>query len=102
MTIAVRRQAGLKPEIVTGMMGPQMRLALDMPVDINTASASDLRLIPGIGEKTAAKIIAFRQERKRLRNIDELLAVKGIKEKRLAHLKRYLCVAADTTANRGK
>jgi len=102
MAIAVRRQAGLKPEVVTGMMGPEMRLALDMPVDINTASASDLRLIPGIGEKTAAKIIAFRQERKRLRSIDELLAVKGIKEKRLARLKKYLCVAVDTATGRGE
>lgn len=102
MTIAIRRPAGLKPEVVTGMMGPEMRLALDMPVDINTASASDLRLIPGIGEKTAAKIIAFRQERKRLRNLDELLAVKGIKEKRLAHLKKYLCVAADKATDRGE
>ena len=94
MSIAVIRTAFGKPEAAIGPMTPATRLALELPIDVNAASASDLRLIPGIGPKTAEKIIALRQERKRFRTLEELAAVKGIKEKRLERFRKYLYVDA--------
>jgi competence protein ComEA len=68
------------------------RLALGMPIDINGATEDELLLIPGIGEATARKILELRTLVVRFRNIDELTAIKGIKEKKLVKLKKYLYV----------
>lgn len=66
------------------------RLALGMPIDINLATKDDLLLIPGIGEITAQKIYELRRKKIRFANIEELMEVDGIKEKKLAKLKQYL------------
>lgn len=71
-------------------MDNSRRLALGMPIDLNLATENDLLLIPGIGEVTAQKILTLRNRKIRFRTIEELMEIKGIKEKRLAGLKRYL------------
>ena len=57
------------------------------PVDLNTATQAQLEVLPGVGPKMAERIIAYRTENKRFRNVDELDEVKGIGEKRMATLK---------------
>lgn len=61
------------------------------PVNINTAPASVLQLLPGIGEKTAQKIIDYRTASP-FRSVDEIVKVKGIGPKKLAIMKAYLTV----------
>ena len=78
--------------IAIGKMKAAQALALDIPLDINGLNYEDLLLIPGIGEKTAAIIVEFREKKGALRKIEELMEIEGIKEKRLAALKRYLFV----------
>ncbi len=68
------------------------RLALGLPVDLNSLSEEELLLIPGIGVKLAAQVVQLRQERGRFEEISDLTAVRGIKEKRLNDLKKYLTV----------
>jgi hypothetical protein len=68
------------------------RLALGMPVDLNGVTEEDLILIPGIGEKTAGKIILFRNKKGFYKSIEELADIEGIKEKKLAGLRKYLYV----------
>jgi competence protein ComEA len=68
------------------------RLALGLPVDLNRASEGDLSLVPGIGERMAAQIVQLRIERGEFRNLSDLMAVPGIKEKKLNGLKDYLIV----------
>ncbi len=68
------------------------RVALGAPVDLNLATKDDLIIIPGIGEKTAEKILAMRTQKGRFKNIEELMEVKGIKRKKLAKFKQYLVV----------
>jgi len=92
MRIDIRRSSGDRPEAVISPMAAPTRLALDLPIDVNTASVTDLILVPGIGPETAERIVAFRSEKKRIRCVDELMAVKGIKEKRLERLRKYLTV----------
>ncbi len=73
-------------------MAAGKRLALGIPIDINRSSIQDLVLVPGIGEKTAEKILDHRNTNGRFSKLDELMLVKGIKEKRFAKLRRYLCI----------
>jgi len=80
------------PGIRVEPMAAGKRLALGIPIDINRSSMQDLVLIPGIGEKTAEKILDLKRENGMFRKLDELMLVKGIKEKRLEKLRRYLCV----------
>jgi competence protein ComEA len=47
-------------------------------VDVNSADQSALESLPGIGEKTAQAILAYREEHGPFHNLDELDAVKGI------------------------
>jgi competence ComEA-like helix-hairpin-helix protein len=68
------------------------RLALGMPIDLNGATEDDLLLINGIGIKTADRILKFRSEKKRFRDIEQLMEIEGIKDKKLAKLRKYLYV----------
>jgi competence protein ComEA len=60
------------------------------PLDINSATASELEGLPNIGPKTAERIIAYRTSNGRFRSVEELDNVKGIGEKTLAKLKPYV------------
>ncbi|MDA3844847.1 MAG: helix-hairpin-helix domain-containing protein [Candidatus Kapabacteria bacterium] len=59
------------------------------PVNINTASKSELILIPQVGPKTAEKIIEYRQD-----NVfyepEDLLYIKGIGLKKLMKIKPFI------------
>ena len=57
------------------------------PLDLNTATAEQLDVLPGIGPTTAEKIIAFRQEHGAFHSLAELDAVPGIGASRIAQLK---------------
>jgi comEA protein len=59
-------------------------------IAINTANKNELMKLPGIGETTAERIIAFRQENGPFKNNTELLKVKGIGKKKLEQIKPYL------------
>jgi competence protein ComEA len=52
----------------------------------------ELISLPGIGDKTAKAIIAYREKNKRFRNISELLKVKGIGESKLNKIKKYIYI----------
>ena len=56
-------------------------------IGINTANASELQELPGIGPAKAAAILAYRNEHGPFSSVDELLEVKGIGEKTLQTLK---------------
>jgi len=60
-------------------------------VNVNAADWVTLALVPGLGETLAKRIVAEREQRGgRFASLDDLLAVKGIGEKRLARLRPYL------------
>ena len=62
-------------------------------VNLNTASASDLEGLPGIGAKTAARIVEYRQKNGPFKKIEELMNVKGIGEKAFLKLKSQVAVS---------
>ncbi|MGE5248405.1 MAG: ComEA family DNA-binding protein [Verrucomicrobiota bacterium] len=59
-------------------------------IDINKASQEEIAALPGISEATAAAVVAARKRRGGFRSPDELLEVKGIKEKRLKKILPFL------------
>ena len=59
-------------------------------VNINTATAEELRVIPYISDSIAQEIIRYRQEKGHIKDIDELLNVKGIGPAKLKRMKKYL------------
>ena len=61
-------------------------------VNINTASANDLEALPGIGAKTAARIIEYRQKNGPFKKVEELMNVRGVGEKSFLKLKAQLTV----------
>ena len=73
-------------------------------VNLNTAPASELATLPGIGERTAARIIEYRQKNGPFKKIEELMNVQGIGEKSFLKLKPQLTVstARQETANTSK
>jgi competence protein ComEA len=73
-------------------MGAAARLNFFLPVDINTASADELMLIPGIGTKTAEAVVEYRTIHKRIKNLDELSSLPGMGEKKLQALLPYISI----------
>ena len=65
-------------------------------VNLNQATAEQLKLLPGVGVKAAQAIVAFRQKHPFAR-IEDLVKVKGFKRKRFLKLKAYLAVSGETT-----
>ncbi len=68
------------------------RLALGMLIDINGVTEDDLLLIKGIGPATAQKILDLRRKLHCFKDMNQLMEIKGIKEKKLAEIKKYLYI----------
>ena len=62
-------------------------------VNLNTASATDLEGLPGIGAKTATRILEYRQKNGPFKKIEELMNVRGVGEKNFLKLKPQITVA---------
>ena len=63
-------------------------------VNLNTATAAQLESLPGIGAKTALRIVEYREKNGAFKKIEELMNVKGIGEKSFLKLKSRITVAA--------
>ena len=60
-------------------------------VNVNTADVTGLQRLPGIGPKTAEKIILHRQQNGPFRAPQDLLGVKGIGAKKLQDIYPHIC-----------
>lgn len=58
-------------------------------ININTADVYDLQRLPGVGEKRALDIIAWREEHGPFQTVDELTQVSGIGPGILEGLREY-------------
>ena len=67
------------------------------PINLNTATATDLQQVPGIGPSTAQKILDTRKSYGAFKSVDDLLAIKGIGPKKLEKMRKYLTVGKPST-----
>lgn len=78
--------------------GAQAAGTLSGVVNVNTASAAELQLLPGVGEARARAIVAERKSRGGFRRVDDLVEVKGIGDSLLERLRPFLTLSGQTTA----
>lgn len=83
--LAAAAQAGEGPAALTGQ------------VNVNTASAAELQLLPGIGEARARSLIELRKRRGGFKSVEELKDVKGIGDAGLARLRPFVRLDGRTT-----
>lgn len=61
-------------------------------VNINKADETELTNLPGVGKALAQRIIVYRKEKGKFKNIEELKNVSGIGEKKYESLKEYIYI----------
>lgn len=71
--------------------------AKERVVNINTADASQLALLPRVGPALSQRILDFRQENGEFAAPEELILVRGIGEKTFELLAPYVVVKGETT-----
>jgi competence protein ComEA len=81
------------PTILAAKKKPPAR-----PVNINTATSEELQQVPGIGPATAEKILQMRKSYGPFKSVDDLLAIRGLGQKRLDKMRKYLTVGKATAS----
>jgi len=87
--------------LLLGVAGPALaggNARLSGTVNVNTATAEQLQMLPGIGETRAQALLEQRERQGRFQRIDDLLAVKGIGGASLEALRPYVTLQGATTA----
>ena len=64
------------------------------PVNLNTASVAQLEALPGVGLKTAERIVEYRQKNGGFKRIEDVMNVRGVGEKGFLKLKPMLSVGS--------
>ena len=70
------------------------------PLNLNTATVTELAKLPGIGPAVAARIVEHRQKNGGFKKVEELMNVKGIGEKTFLKLKSLVTVTPPKTEGR--
>ncbi|MBR6556152.1 MAG: helix-hairpin-helix domain-containing protein [Clostridia bacterium] len=74
---------------------PASTPAVSYRLNINTATAEELTSLPGIGDKLAAQIVAYRTQNGAFNDPADIMKVSGIGEKKYAAIQDLICVAED-------
>ncbi len=76
----------------TSFLGAAER-APQKPINLNTATATELMQLPRVGAKTAERILAWRKQHGSFQRPEDLMNVKGIGEKGFLKLKPHVLVS---------
>lgn len=87
--IRVTRNAGASPELFIGTLPTAQRIVLNIPLNINSMTAAELELVPGIGSVLAERIVRYRQINGGRMEVKDLLAIEGIGDKKYIRLNKY-------------
>ena len=68
------------------------------PLNVDTATSEELQQVPGIGPATADKILQMRKSSGAFKNVDDLLAIRGLGPKRLEKMPKYFTVGETAKA----
>ncbi len=88
---AVPRTAPVLPSpMPTASFTVRQRYLLGEKVDINRASPEEISLVPGISDEVAGAVVTERHRRGGFRRPEDLLHVRGIKDKKLKKILPFL------------
>lgn len=73
------------------------KAAVTGKININTATAEQLALLPGVSPKKAQGLIDYRTKNGNFKNIEDLRKAPGIKQKKIDKVKDYLIFDGETT-----
>ncbi len=82
---------GFAPTTVFAANESTVNDAVEM-VHLNQATAEQLQGLPGVGPALSARIVEYRTEHGPFSSVDQLTAVKGVGEAKLAKFKSQLTV----------
>ena len=89
---AAAQQAKASPAPSTKSARPSKAAAPAAPINLNTATQSQLESLPGVGPKAAQRILDYRKQNGAFKKIEDLMNVKGFGEKTFLKLKPMLTV----------
>lgn len=89
--------AGIVLASMAGLPTAALAAGESKKVNVNTADASQLALLPRVGPSVAQKIVAFRKENGPFKSPEDLMLVQGIGEKTWQLLKPYVAISGETT-----
>lgn len=107
-TSALRRTLALVATMTLALASfSQASQAADSPVarisgvvNLNTANVEQLQMLPGVGEKRAAAIVAIRKSKGGFKAVEELAEVKGVGVALIERLRPHIALTGKTTAKR--
>jgi len=68
------------------------KILTEKSINLNSATVQELIALPGIGKKTAEKIILLRNERGGFKKLEEIMDVHGIGEIKFNKIKKFLYI----------
>ena len=66
-------------------------------IDLNSATAEELMLLPGVGEQRARKIIELRPRLGGIKKLDDLRKIKGFDENLISKISEYVTLGNQAT-----
>ncbi len=83
--------SGINPQTILKdkdiLLVPEVCEETILKVSINSSTVEELCTLPGIGASTAEKIVMYREEHGLFQELEDLMNVKGIGEKKFASIK---------------
>ena len=83
--------AGLSPATVSAAELPAAKVSVET-IHLNQATAEQLQDLPGVGPALSERIISYRDQHGPFSSVDQLVAVKGVGQAKLASFKDRLSV----------
>jgi competence protein ComEA len=71
---------------------PAQAAAAKPAINLNTATIDQLETLPGVGRRTAERILEYRQKSGGFKKVEELMNIKGIGEKSFLKLRPLVSV----------
>jgi competence protein ComEA len=92
-----RKTAGLVLATLLLTALPALAAESQGVVNVNTASAEQLSLLPRVGPAIAQRIVEFREHNGAFKSAEQLMLVRGIGEATFELIKPYVAISGETT-----